>query len=91
MMMSGSGASTFAADCGRTAASRLTEVATNTVPAGHRQSGGPDPELTKIALGLLHLPLVERSAVAPAAVQDYGDLPGNGYLCVLHANPPGSP
>jgi hypothetical protein len=45
MMMSGSGASTFAAECGRTATSRLTEVTTTTVPAGHRQSGGPDQEL----------------------------------------------
>ena len=45
MMMSGSGASPFAAECGRTATSRLTEVTTTTVPAGHRQSGGPDQEL----------------------------------------------
>ncbi|MET4324050.1 hypothetical protein ABIC02_007842, partial [Bradyrhizobium sp. RT5a] len=34
-------------ECGRTATSRLTEVATTTVPAGHRQSGGPDQELAK--------------------------------------------
>jgi hypothetical protein len=33
MMMSGPGASTYAAECGRTAASRLSEVATTTVPA----------------------------------------------------------
>lgn len=45
MMLSGSGASTFAAECGRTATSRLTEVATTTVPAGHRRSGGPHQEL----------------------------------------------
>jgi hypothetical protein len=37
MMMSGSGASTCPAECGRTAASRLNEVATTTVPAGHRR------------------------------------------------------
>ena len=43
MMMSGSSASTFAAECGRTATSRLTEVATTTVPAGHRQSSGAGP------------------------------------------------
>ena len=36
MMMSGSGASTCATECGRAATSRLTEVATTTVPAGHR-------------------------------------------------------
>ena len=37
MMMSGSGASTCTAGYGRAATSRLTEVATTTVPAGHRQ------------------------------------------------------
>jgi hypothetical protein len=37
MMMSGSGASTCPAECGRSAASRLNEVATTTVPAGHRR------------------------------------------------------
>jgi hypothetical protein len=37
MMMSGSGASTCPAECGRAATSRLTEVATTTVPAGHRR------------------------------------------------------
>ena len=35
MMMSGSGASTCPAECGRAATSRLTEVTTTTVPAGH--------------------------------------------------------
>ena len=45
MMMSGSGASTCAAACGPAATSRLTEVTTTTVPAGHRQPGGPDQEL----------------------------------------------
>jgi hypothetical protein len=45
MMMSGSGASTCAAVYGRAATSRLTEVTTTTVPAGHRQPGGPDQEL----------------------------------------------
>ena len=47
MMMSGSGASSFAAGCGRAATSRLTEVTTTTVPAGHRQPGGPGQELAK--------------------------------------------
>jgi hypothetical protein len=37
MMMSGSGASTCPAECGISAASRLNEVATTTVPAGHRR------------------------------------------------------
>src|SRR4029079_14411699 len=37
MMMSGSDASTCPAECGQAAASRLTEVVTTTVPAGHRQ------------------------------------------------------
>ena len=45
MMMSGSGASTCTAGYGRAGTSRLTEVTTTTVPAGHRQSGGPDQEL----------------------------------------------
>ena len=45
MMMSGSGASTSAAEYGQAATSRMNEVATTTVPAGHRQSGGPDQEL----------------------------------------------
>jgi 4-diphosphocytidyl-2C-methyl-D-erythritol kinase len=40
MMMSGSGASTCTAGYGRAATSRLTEVITTTVPAGHRQPGG---------------------------------------------------
>ena len=47
MMMSGSGASSFATGCGRAATSRLTEVTTTTVPAGHRQPGGPGQELAK--------------------------------------------
>jgi hypothetical protein len=41
MMMSGAGASTCTAECGRAATSRLTEVTATTVPAGHRQPGGP--------------------------------------------------
>lgn len=45
MMMSESGASTFAAECGRTVIRRLTEVTTTIVPAGYRQSGEPDQEL----------------------------------------------
>ena len=42
--MSGSGASTCGAEYGRAVTSRLTEVTTTTVPAGHRQPGGPDQE-----------------------------------------------
>jgi len=45
MMMSGSGASTCATECGRSATSRLTEVTTTAVPAGHRRPGGPGQEL----------------------------------------------
>ena len=45
MMMSGSGASTCATECGRSATSRLTEVTTTTVPAGHRRPGVPGQEL----------------------------------------------
>jgi len=41
MMMSGPGASTCAAECRRTATSRLNEVATTTVPPGHRWPGEP--------------------------------------------------
>jgi hypothetical protein len=37
MLMSGSDASTFAAECGQAAASRLNEVVAITVPAGHRR------------------------------------------------------
>jgi hypothetical protein len=37
MMMSGSGASTCPAECGRAAASLFNEVTTTTVPAGHRR------------------------------------------------------
>lgn len=44
MMMSGSGASTYRAEYGRAVTSRFTEVTTTTVPAGHRQPGGPDQE-----------------------------------------------
>ena len=39
MMMSGSD-STYATECGQSAASRLNEVIATTVPAGHRQSPG---------------------------------------------------
>ena len=46
MMMSGSGASTCAAECGRTAASRLNEVVTTTVPAGHRRLDGSSRKLS---------------------------------------------
>jgi hypothetical protein len=45
MMMSGSGASTCSTECGRSATSRLTEVTTTTVPAGHRRPGVPGQEL----------------------------------------------
>ena len=45
MMMSGSGASTCTTECGRSATSRLTEVTTTTVPAGHRRPGVPGQEL----------------------------------------------
>jgi hypothetical protein len=45
MMMSGPGASTCPAECGGTAASRLNEVATTTVPAGHRPPGEPGRSL----------------------------------------------
>ena len=47
MMMSGSGASTCGAEYGRAVTSRLTEVTTTTVPAGHRQPGGLDQELMR--------------------------------------------
>jgi len=46
-MMSGSGASTCSAECERAATSRLTEVTTTTVPAGHCQPGGPGQELAE--------------------------------------------
>ena len=46
MMMSGSDASSFPAECGQAAASRLTEVVATTVPAGHRRLGGPSQELS---------------------------------------------
>lgn len=46
-MMSGSGASTCGAEYGQAVTSRLTEVTTTTVPAGHRQPGGPDQELMR--------------------------------------------
>ena len=39
MMMSGSDASSYAAECGQAAASRFTEVVATTVPAGHRRLG----------------------------------------------------
>jgi hypothetical protein len=44
MMMSGSDASTCPAECGQAAASRLNEVVTITVPAGHRRPGEPGRE-----------------------------------------------
>ena len=47
MMMSGSGASTCPAECGLAATSRLTEVTTTTVPAGHRQPDGAGQELAR--------------------------------------------
>ena len=45
--MSGSGASTCGAEYGQAVTSRFTEVTTTTVPAGHRQPGGPDQELMR--------------------------------------------
>jgi len=45
MMISGSSASTCATGYGRAATSRLTEVTTITVPAGHRQPSAPGQEL----------------------------------------------
>lgn len=45
MMMSGADASTSAAECGRAATSRMNEIATTTVPAGHGQPGKPGQKL----------------------------------------------
>ena len=44
MMMSGSDASSYAAECGQATASRFIEVVATTVPAGHRRLGGPSQE-----------------------------------------------
>jgi hypothetical protein len=44
MMMSGSDASSYAAECGQATSSRFIEVVATTVPAGHRQLGGPSQE-----------------------------------------------
>jgi hypothetical protein len=57
MMMSGAGASTCAAECGRPATSRINEVATTTVPAGHCRPGEPGQESLRCghaACALLH-------------------------------------
>jgi hypothetical protein len=45
MMMSGSDASTSAAECDKVATSRMNEVVTTTVPAGHHWPGEPGQEL----------------------------------------------
>ena len=87
MMMSGSGASTCTAGYGRAATSRLTEVTTTAVPAGHRQPGGPGQETCRARSGGLCLAPVERRAVDPDAVKDDGDLAGNGDLRLLHTYP----
>lgn len=56
MMMSGSAPQRLQRSAGETATSRLTEVTTTTVPAGHRQSGGPDQELaSKYQIGFAWL------------------------------------
>ncbi|MEY9697582.1 hypothetical protein ABIE71_000325 [Bradyrhizobium diazoefficiens] len=38
---------------------------------------------------MLRLTPVERRAIDPDAVEDYGDLPGDGDLCLSRANPLG--
>jgi hypothetical protein len=44
MMMSGAGSSTFTAECGLAATSRLTEVTATTVPAGTSPARRTEPE-----------------------------------------------
>jgi len=84
MMMSGSGASTCGAEYGRAVTSRLTEVTTTTVPAGHRQPGGPDQELMRRDQAGFAWPS-RTTCRRPDAVENHGDLPCNGDLRFLHA------
>jgi hypothetical protein len=86
MMMSGSGASTFAAECGRTATSRLTEVTTTSGTSPVRRTG---PGTCEQISDWLRLAPVERCAIDPDAVENHGDLSGDGDLCLLHADPLG--
>lgn len=86
MMMSGSDASTSAVECDRGATSRMNEVVTTTVPAGHQWPGEPGQELADRSGGAGLSPF-KGSTVDPDAVKDGGDLAGNGNLCLLHADP----
>jgi hypothetical protein len=66
MMMSGSDASTSAAKCDRVATSRINEVVTTTVPAGHHWPSEPGQELADRSGGA-GLPPFTGSTVNPNA------------------------
>ena len=83
MMMSGSGASTCPAECGRAATSRLTEVATTTVPAGHCWPVENRARISQVRSGRLCVTPIERCSVNPDAVEDHGDLRAMATFALL--------
>ncbi len=94
MMSSGSDASTRPAECGRAATSRLIKVTTTTVRAGHRWPVENRARISQdmIRSGSLCVAPIERRFVNPDdAMEDHGDLPGDGDLRLVHANPLGKP
>jgi hypothetical protein len=87
MMMSGSDASTFPAECGQAAASRLTEVVAPPSQRDIAGSGGPSRELSNCRSDRLWLAPLERGAIYPDTMEDHCDLSGDGNLRLLHPDP----
>ncbi|MEH6953116.1 hypothetical protein V4R08_18080 (plasmid) [Nitrobacter sp. NHB1] len=67
----------------------MNEVVTTTVPAGHHWPGEPGQELADRSGGAGLSPF-KGSTINPDAVQNDGDLAGNGNLCLLYAGFPGA-
>ena len=88
MMMSGPGASTFAAEYGRAATSRMNEVAST---PSQRDIASPADRTRNLRANSnwLRLPPVEGCAIDPDAVKDDCDLSGDRNLCLAHADPLG--
>ncbi len=56
-------------------------------PSGTSPARRTGPGTCKRSSGRFRLPAFERCAVDPDAVQNHGDLPRNGDLCLPHADP----
>jgi len=86
MMMSGSGASSFATECGRAATQPIDRGHHDHRPSGTSPARRTGPGTCKIRSGRRVAP-VERRAIDPNAVKDHSDLARNCDLCLFHTDP----